>query len=428
MVVAAFGASDGPSPAVSASATRPVNAMQPAPTSEPREAPRSGRARRGVPGDLLDPDIDLVEVARTADAAGAPGTRVAAQRVVPTPDGIGAAYRVLYRSTSLDGRPIVVSGVVYVPRGQPPRGGWPLVSWARGTSGTADRCAPSRWVGTDLVPITLAQQGIVAAATDYEGLGTPGIHPYLVGDSEGRSVLDIVGAVDGLPDVEVRREIAVWGHSQGGHAALFARELAGERLTGRRLAATVAIAPPSFIPQAVDAWATKVRAKGLGIMALAGIEAAYPEARLDDIVQPAHLAAVRDAIEEGCTDDISRRFADVDGADLFVADPTHREPWARLLHEQEPAQRPGSGPVLLVQGALDGTLPPEMSEAVEAQMCARGEPVTRWLLPDAGHGEAIASAWDRMVRWTTAHLDPATSSPVNAATTCGDPVDAPPAG
>src|SRR6185437_8751422 len=86
---------------------------------------------------------------------------------------------VLYRSTSFDGKPIAVSGTVAIPKGNPPPGGWPVVSWAHGTTGIADECAPTRLAGdrsanyvrTELD--TWLSKGYAVVRTDYEGLGTP---------------------------------------------------------------------------------------------------------------------------------------------------------------------------------------------------------------------------------------------------------------
>src|ERR1700749_1052443 len=126
--------------------------------------------------------------------AGPPGTLIRKQVIDGAPLGAPAS-RVLYRSTGLDDQPILVSGVVIVPQGDPPPSGRPIVAWAHPTSGIVPRCAPS-------LALFLFQQiqglrsfvrdGYVVAATDYPGLGTPETHPYLVGTSEARAVLDSV--------------------------------------------------------------------------------------------------------------------------------------------------------------------------------------------------------------------------------------------
>lgn len=139
--------------------------------------------------------------------------------------------RVLYRSTGLDGTPIGVSGIVALPPTAPPQGGFPVISWAHGTLGSADVCAPSRDTKDSPTHIFNAaphallnaflREGWAVVMTDYEGLGTPGPHPYLVGLSEARGILDIVRAARACyPQLSDR--FAIVGHSQGGQGALFA--------------------------------------------------------------------------------------------------------------------------------------------------------------------------------------------------------------
>lgn len=136
----------------------------------------------------------------------------------------GRAERILYGSSDWkDGHPIAVSGAVYFPRGAPPLGGWPVVAWAHGTTGVADVCAPSlrprsardvTYLGAWL------DGGYAVVATDYPGLGTPGVHPYLLYRSEGIAVLDSVrAALVAWPGLLANRAVAV-GQSQGSGAAL----------------------------------------------------------------------------------------------------------------------------------------------------------------------------------------------------------------
>ena len=173
--------------------------------------------------------VALATVGMTAAVAGgrpAPGTLVRADPI-DTPAGAHTSH-VQYTSRALDGHDVVESGVVVAPDGAPPSGGRPVVSWAHGTTGLADTSAPSLAPGVvDRLPWLreLLDRGVVIAATDYEGLGTPGPHPYLVGDSEGRSVLDIARAAQQVEGTGANNVVVAMGHSQGGHAALFAGEL-----------------------------------------------------------------------------------------------------------------------------------------------------------------------------------------------------------
>src|SRR5258706_517777 len=106
--------------------------------------------------------------------------------------------------------------------------GRPVISWAHGTHGIADQCAPSR--RADMVSLLpsigkVVSQGYVVVATDYEGLGTPGTHPYLVGVSEARGALDIVKAAQQIRETDANDKTFVWGQWQGGQAGLLAGEM-----------------------------------------------------------------------------------------------------------------------------------------------------------------------------------------------------------
>src|ERR1700677_4869544 len=132
--------------------------------------------------------------APASEAAGSPGTLIRQEVIEGAPLG-ATTYRVLYRSTGLDDKPILVSGVVIVPPGDPPPGGRPIVAWAHPTSGIVPPCAPSLaiFLFQQIQGLrSFVQAGYVVAATDYPGLGTAGPHPYLVGVSEARAVIDSV--------------------------------------------------------------------------------------------------------------------------------------------------------------------------------------------------------------------------------------------
>jgi len=148
----------------------------------------------------------------TEEIPDTPGRMLRAEPLDPTL-GLamaGEQFRVLYSSTDgMDGKtPAVVSGTVFLPKGTPPAGGWPLIAWAHGTTGIADICAPS-WEARSYRDVsylnTWLQQGYVIVATDYQGLGTPGPHPYLAVRPEAYSVLDSIRAVlRQFPDISNR--------------------------------------------------------------------------------------------------------------------------------------------------------------------------------------------------------------------------------
>jgi hypothetical protein len=166
--------------------------------------------------------------ASVEDIAGAPGTLIHQEPMSGAPLD-AKSYRVLYRSTGLKGEPIAVSGVVVVPRGPAPPEGRPIVAWAHPTTGIVPHCAPSlaHFFFQQVQGVRdMVERGWIVAATDYPGLGTPGPHPYLLGVSEGRAVLDSLRAAKILAGKEAGKRAALWGHSQGGQAVLFAGLLA----------------------------------------------------------------------------------------------------------------------------------------------------------------------------------------------------------
>jgi hypothetical protein len=165
---------------------------------------------------------------------------------------------VLYRSRDIHGNPIAVSGIIALPPVAPPPGGYPVISWAHGTIGSADECAPSR--DTPEAPAHLwnehphamlnqfLKKGWAVVMTDYEGLGTYGRHPYLLGESQARGILDIARAARRLhPEIGAR--LAIVGHSQGGQAALFGAHHAPTWTPELDLRCVAALAPASHIKE-----------------------------------------------------------------------------------------------------------------------------------------------------------------------------------
>ena len=189
----------------------------------------------------------------------------------------GRVWQILYRSESLDGTPIAVSGWLAVPNSDRPADGYPIVAFAHGTTGLADHCAPTRR-STPIETIALLEdflaRGFVVAATDYEGLGTPGLHQYLVGPSESHSVLDSARAAQrfgGGSD-----ELILFGHSQGGHAVILANEMAPSYAPELKVLGTIGSGSGVFSSlQAIFDHLKSSLFRGYLVMAALGQEAAY---------------------------------------------------------------------------------------------------------------------------------------------------------
>ena len=190
------------------------------------------------------------------NAHGKHGTLIWSRRQTG-PDAIaGSRSRlILYRSTGPDGNANAVSGSVALPKGKAPKGGWPVITYAHGTTGSADTCAPTRGYDAGTLvsyayPLLKRwlKAGYAVVRTDYDGLGTPGVHAYLGGPTEGYSVLDAVRAARKF-EPRLSKRFVIAGHSQGGHAALFAASLAKTWTPELRLRGTVAFAPASHLSE-----------------------------------------------------------------------------------------------------------------------------------------------------------------------------------
>jgi hypothetical protein len=176
-----------------------------------------------------------------------PGTMLRTEALAPAVSlkGAGRGERILYSSVDWRDakRPTTVSGSVFFPQGAPPKGGWPLIAWAHGTTGVADVCAPSFMPRSerdqDYLSAWLAA-GYAIVATDYEGLGTPGPHPYLQYRSEGQAVLDSARAALAAYPKLLRNSVVTMGQSQGSGAAIAAAYLAPAYAPDLKIKGTVA--------------------------------------------------------------------------------------------------------------------------------------------------------------------------------------------
>ncbi len=366
-----------------------------------------------------DPTAKVVDLASSADLyalaqplrPGKPGDVIAVQPVKGV-DVAATVLRVLYHSQSIAGADIAVSGLIVVPDGPAPPGGRTVLSWAHGTAGIADECAPSKdpsSAGIGLVAPFL-ERGMAIVATDYEGLGTPGRHPYIAGESEGRGVLDIVRAARLLGDrVGASKRVVIWGHSQGGHAALFANQIASTWAPELEVLGTVAGAPPSQLTLIAAALKNSPFRFYLGMVA-AGWAAAYPDAHPADVLTPLGLERLAQ-VDEGCSSALARAWSDVPYDALVKADPATVKPWAALLVKNDPGLVVGESPVLIIHGEQDEQIPVISSKMLLDRMCGIGQVVERRTYPGS-HAGVIAPSLPDMLAWIDARIagEPAPTS------------------
>lgn len=306
------------------------------------------------------------------------------------------------------------TAVVLVPNGRAPAGGWPIVVWAHGTTGVADKCAPSATAnlgGVDTLLANLLINGYVVVAPDYEGLGSDGIHPFLNAESEGNSIIYAVKATKAYVNNTSNNWMVV-GHSQGGHAAIAAAERASE--AGLNFKGAVAYAPASNLA-AILGGGYQTVANAIGTAALvptakavlpglqtfsafvaAGIRETRPNFNYSDAFTSPRSIAIAQKAESECISELAGAFA----ADIssYYETPANtglypglttaftRVPEiAEFLEDSNLAMTRVNQPVLIIQGTADTTVPADATRLLESQLKRIGTPVTATYLDGKTH-------------------------------------------
>lgn len=289
----------------------------------------------------------------------------------------------LYTSRTPEGQKIEASGTVAVPKGRAPRGGWPLIVFHHGTTGIADACAPSK--GSSLISSYASvgdmyqvwlQAGYAVALPDYQGLGTPGMHRYLVGGAEGRSALDIIPAAHSLAR-SLSNKYALVGHSQGAQAAIFSASLAKSYVAKRyRHVGTVAYAPPSALdlqarfigalgsePSSLTALATLI-VKGANAKAGASVQAVLSP-RIFDVADPVLAGGGKSLWQQTditCLPQLGAKTASSGGlapSQFLATNDWDNDVNLKKIEPELKKMNPAlkfSGPMLLAQGTADSTV------------------------------------------------------------------------
>jgi len=311
------------------------------------------------------------------------------------------AWKVLYHSRSIAGDDIAVSGVIVVPDGKAPAGGRPVVSWAHGTHGIADRCAPSRvtnWVPQIPAIHELVKRGYVVAATDYEGLGTPGTHPYLVGESEARGALDVVRAAHDLPGSGANAQTVVWGQSQGGQASLFAGEIAPTYAPELDLRGVVAGAPVTDVAAMFPAASTIPDTLGFVVMGLQGVQAAFPQAKAAAVLTPQALAKAEKVVGTKCYEDVLAAFKQpVD--QVISHNPADVPPFPELFARDSAGNVATAAPQFVYQGKSDDVVYKVFTDAYVKKVCGMGNTVEYTTFGGKDHYEENAAAEQQILQW-----------------------------
>jgi pimeloyl-ACP methyl ester carboxylesterase len=354
-----------------------------------------------------------------------PGTSGQMLRTEPLEAGLGLPMageqvRILYSSTDGvdDKTPVVVSGAYFTPRGTPPAGGWPLVAWAHGTTGIADVCAPSsnaRSKRDASYLDTWLAQGFAIVATDYQGLGTPGPHPYLMVRSEAYSVLDSVRAVlKSFPNVANR--VVVIGQSQGGQAAFATAGIAPKYAPELNIRGSVATGVPfagpggpRLPPEPPSDVADPTVAYSLYIAIM--MQQGNPTKAADQWV----TARALPLLEKARTTCVAPLFAEVERAGLNRGNtltPGFTAAIPAVLSKMQYATVRLPQPLFVGTGADDHDVPPARQLALVRNACAQGTVVEAHLYAGLNHGATLNASLRDSVPFVRKLLTGETIKPV----------------
>lgn len=316
--------------------------------------------------------------------------------------------RIMYRSKNTHGEPIAVTGTVLTPDAEwSGAGERPIVGYAPGTQGVGDNCAPSKALAAGLEyegPFIagMLTRGFAVVVTDYEGLGTPGMHTYVNRAAEGHAVLDAIRAAQRLPQADLpdAGPVGIAGYSQGGGASAAAAELAPEYAPELDIKGAYAGAVPADLAKVAGVLDGHYAAGFLGYSVLS-LDAAYPELNLPDLLNEKGRQLLAEVATQ-CTPEAITAHAFTKTATLTkdgrpLTAYLDEEPYASRVAEQRIGERKPEAPTLVVHSALDDIVPYGQGREMARQWCAQGATVqfSTSLVPShvggavAGYPEAL---------------------------------------
>lgn len=321
------------------------------------------------------------------------------------------AWRILYVTRDYRMKPILSTGLVVLPdkaaRIPMER---KFVAWAHPTTGVARQCAPSLR-GSPVKTIgglnDLVASGLVVAATDYPGLGTEGPVGYLVGKGQAFATIDSVRAAKQIPGVGGGKDFALWGYSQGGHAALFAATLAAGYAPELSLKGVAAIAPPTDLATLLRANLGSVSGRILASFTLSSWSVKY-QAPLAPLVDGTAAAMVKE-VSRSCIDDLGGKLDALAAQkgldeDFLKEDPADVLPWETLMSNNSLYSMNTQVPALIIQGMADDIVKPKVTAQFVRSFCRLGAKIEYVTLPGKGHGGAMEAGYRRAISWLAARL------------------------
>lgn len=339
-------------------------------------------------------------------AAQQAGTLISAEPVVDTPGGM-QAWKIRYWTTTADNRPREVTGMVAAPREAQPPTPRKMIAWTHGAWGVAERCAPSLNPAFLTISPALGQmvaRGYTVVAPDYPGLGSAGVHPFLVGQDTARSVLDGIRAARAIPGAYAGSRVAIWGESQGGHAALWTAQQAGRYAPDLTVVGVAAAAPPTDLP------ANLAQGSNASVRAMMTAFAAYSWSQ--------HYQAPLTSLGRKPIQDIITRLAQNNCVDLSGkpkigtaigvlllqrqlrrVDMATTRPWSGFARDNSVQPSGFAMPVMIAQSPADVLVAPAVTRAFARRLCRTPTRVRYLDIPGGKHENSAADSSETTLEW-----------------------------
>jgi pimeloyl-ACP methyl ester carboxylesterase len=339
-----------------------------------------------------------------------PGTLLRSEPLknVILPPGM-QGWRILYATTVDDNTPATAVATVFAPTPLP-AGPRPVIMWEHGTTGVLQKCMPSLvTTPTEGIPARdrIVAAGWVVVATDYSFAEKGGPLPYLIGEGEARAGLDSVRAARRMPQLTLDSRTVVWGHSQGGHAALWTGIIGPRYAPDVSIAGVAAISPAANIRKLIG---MNVEVdKRLGPYLALSYSRFYPDVTFEQAVRPEALRAAREIVnlcrflppEDPVR--IAALTATFDGPALAAS--SNMALATRLV--QNTADRPIAVPVVIAQGLADTAVLPPATDAYVDERCAAGQRLEYWTFAGRDHITIVQQGTpldDPLAAWTKARF------------------------
>ena len=310
-------------------------------------------------------------------------------------------FLITYRSRGIQSEPIVASAYLLLPKGKAPKEGWPILAWAHGTTGVADTCAPSEdYAGgpvhsyqqiTAKALNTWLARGYAVIAPDYQGLGTPGGHPYMNAQSQLHTVVDAVRATHLLSPYKFSKNWYVMGHSQGGAASLKVAADGQKDAPEFNLRGAIALTPGGYQYEKIAEYVANNQQITTDIAAffpivLLGAEAADPSLAPENLVSQ-DMEEILNYARKRC---LSELQSDLKTAPKTVFKPNvNLTPLTNYLKQQSIENMTPTVPVLIVQGDKDQLVDYGGTYAYYQQVCKKQKSIAFHPILNGDHRDSL---------------------------------------